>query len=81
MMKTEAFMYQVLLRLIDFFSSYFFVLSSSIFLFFSDFVSFFANIPILSVSFIETFLISSYLFSRLCFSLILRWGVIFYPNF
>ena len=81
MMKTETTMYQVLLRLIDLFSSCFFVFSSSILLFFSCFVSIFANCPGLPVSFIEISFICSCLFSSLFFSLILRWGVIFYPNF
>ena len=81
MIKAETSTYQVLLRLIDLFSSYFFVFSSSILLVFSCFLSVFANRPVLSVSFIETSFISSCLFSSLFFSLILRWGVIFYPNF
>ena len=54
---------------------------SPILLFFNCFLSVFANWPVLSVSFIETSFISSCLFSSLFFSLILRWGVIFYPNF
>ena len=54
---------------------------SSILLFFSCFVSIFAICPVLPVSFIEISFISSCLFSSLFFSLILRWGVIFYPNF
>ena len=81
MMKTETTMHQVLLRLIDLFSSCFFVFSSSILLFFSCFVSIFAICPVLPVSFIEISFISTCLFSSLFFSLILRWGVIFYPNF
>ena len=81
MMKTETTMYQVLLRLIDLFSSCFFVFSSSILLFFSCFVSIFANCPVRPVSIIEISFICSCLFSSLFFSLILRWGVIFYPNF
>ena len=74
-------MYQVLLRLIDLFSSCFFVFSSSILLFFRCFVSIFANCPVLPVSFIEISFISSCLFSSLFFSLILRWGGNILPEF
>lgn len=81
MMKTETTMYQVLLRLIDLFSSCFFVFSSSILLFFSYFVSIFANCPVLPVSFIEISFICSCLFSSLFFSLILRWGGNILPEF
>ena len=81
MIKAETSTYQVLLRLIDFFFPPFLLLFSPILLFFNCFLSVFANWPVLSVSFIETSFISSCLFSSLFFSLILRWGVIFYPNF
>ena len=68
-------------RLIDLFSSCFFVFSSSILLFFRCFVSIFANCPVLPVSFIEISFISSCLFSSLFFSLILRWGGNILPEF